>query len=391
MICPITKQGIDGQDNVLLSSFVRCRPERRSHTIRRKVIRRCPALRRRGSSLCFFGRRWKGPGRVPDRFDGEVAGELTFRRREIKLRKGGSDMGGQNTVEWDVKNGMITLHNGTSYQRILLKRYDFVFSFIDEMTRVLGTQVFLMVFRKIFEKYGAPEKLIHNPSIDAAGIFVDSLIVPVDIEKSVIPDDVAWDGKTRNIEFFGSTQWRILPVSFVHNFRSSIYEVLTENGTRAIVREATKRAGIGMAEQALENYRWKTAEDLVENQDEKIYLGTFAYAGWSYSRVFSRKGADGNYLFLAKISNTYESEGVTGETRPFCQWLMSYMDGFYNGVIGKLSGKFVETREVRCRAMGDPYCAFAHKIKDNKKDILDWEELESSWKELDAIELPSAA
>jgi hypothetical protein len=70
---------------------------------------------------------------------------------------------------------------------------------------------------------------------------------------------------------------------------------------------------------------------------------------------------------------------------------MSYMDGFYNGVVNTLSGKFIETREVRCRAMGDPYCAFAHRIKDNKKDILDWRELEGDWKELDAIKLSSAA
>jgi len=146
-----------------------------------------------------------------------------------------------------------------------------------------------------------------------------------------------------------------------------------------------------MATQALENYRWKTLDDLVDDQDERIYLGTFAHAGWSHSRAFSRKGADGNFMFLAKISNTYESDGVTGRTKPICDWLMSYMDGFYNGVVNALSGKFIETREVRCRAMGDPYCAFAHKIKDNKKDILDWNELEKEWKELDAIALSSAA
>ena len=300
-------------------------------------------------------------------------------------------MSGQNTVKWNVKDGTITLQNGKGQERLLLKRYDFVFSFIDEMNRVLGKQVFLMVFRKVFEKYGAPEKFFENVSVETAGAFVDGLIVPVDIEKSVIPDDISWDGKTRNLEFFGTTHWRVLPTSFIRNFRAAIYEVLTENGTKAIVREATKRAGIGMADQAIENYRWKTMEDLVNNQDEKIYLGTFAHAGWSYSRVFSQKETDGNYLFLAKISNSYESEGVTGETRPLCQWLMSYMDGFYNGLIGKLSGKFVETREVHCRAMGDPYCAFAHKMKENKKDILDWTELEGSWKALDAIALPSAA
>jgi hypothetical protein len=41
--------------------------------------------------------------------------------------------------------------------------------------------------------------------------------------------------------------------------------------------------------------------------------------------------------------------------------------------------------------MGDPYCAFFHKIKDDKKDILGWKGLEGAWKELDATALSSAA
>jgi hypothetical protein len=297
----------------------------------------------------------------------------------------------QNTVEWNLKDGTIILHNEKADHRLLLKRYDFVFSFVDEMNRVLGEVPVMMVFRKVLEKCGAPKEILENVSVESAGKFVDGLVVPVDIQNSVIPDTVSWDGKTRTLDFFGTTHWRVLPVSFIESFREALYEVLTENGTKAIVREATKRAGIGMADQTIESSRWKTVEDLVADQDERIYLGTFMHAGWSYSRVFSHKGDDGNYLFLSKMSNTYESEGVTGHTKPICDWLMGYMDGFYNGVVNKLSGKFVETREVRCRAMGDPYCAFAHKIKDNKKDILDWKEIEGAWKELDAIALSPAA
>jgi predicted hydrocarbon binding protein len=300
-------------------------------------------------------------------------------------------MGHQNTVEWNLKDGMIVLHNEKADHRLLLKRYDFIFSFVEEMSRVLGDVTVMMVFRKVLEKCGAPKDILENVSVESAGKLVDSLIVPVDIQNSVIPDDISWDGKSRTLDFFGSTHWRVLPLSFIRSFREALYETLTENGTKAILREATKKAGMGMATQALENYKWKTVEDLVTNQDEKIYLGTFAHAGWSYSRGYSKKGADGNYMLLAKISNSYESEGVTGRTKPICDWLVSYMDGFYNGVVNSLSGKFIETREVRCRAMGDPYCAFAHKIKDIKKNILDWKELEGEWKELDAIKLSSAA
>ncbi len=300
-------------------------------------------------------------------------------------------MGDHNTVEWNVTDGTITLHSNKDDHRLLLKRYDFIFSFVDEMNRVLGTVPVLMIFRKVLERCGAPGKFLESVSVETAGKFVDSLVIPVDIKNSVIPDAVSWDGKTRNVDFFGTSQWRVLPVSFIHSFREALYDVLTENGTKAIVREATKRAGIGMADQAIENFGWKSIEDLVAGQDEQVYLGTFTHAGWSYSRVFAGKGDDGNYMFLAKIANSYESEGVTGRPRPICDWLRSYMDGFYNGVVNKLSGKSIETREVRCRAMGDPYCAFVHKIKDNKKDILDWQDLEGAWKELDAAKFSTAA
>jgi hypothetical protein len=103
-------------------------------------------------------------------------------------------MGHQNTVEWNLQEGTITLHNEKADHRLLLKRYDFIFSFVDEMNRVLGSVPVLMVFRKVLEKCGAPKELIEKVSVESAGTFVDSLVVPVDIEKSIIPNDVGWDG-----------------------------------------------------------------------------------------------------------------------------------------------------------------------------------------------------
>ncbi len=196
----------------------------------------------------------------------------------------------QNTVEWNVNDGTIILHNEKAHHRLLLKRYDFIFSFVEEMNKVMGSVPVLMVFRKVLEKCGAPNEFLEKVSVESAGAFVDSLIVPIDIEHSVIPDSISWDGKSRTLDFFGTTHWRVLPVSFIRSFREALYETLTENGTKAILREATKRAGMTMAEQAIENYRWKTIDELVNQQDERIYLGTFKYAGWSYSRVFLGKG-----------------------------------------------------------------------------------------------------
>ena len=299
-------------------------------------------------------------------------------------------MTSENSVKWNLKEGLISLYRNGQEQRLLLKRYDFIFSFMDKMKQVAGDDTVIMILRKILELYGAPKELLERPNVENAGEFLDSLVVPIDIGSSYIPEGVTWDGKTRNLAFFGSSVWRVLPVSFITNFRKASYEILTENGTKAIIRDATRTSGAGMARQAIQDYQLGKLEDLVNLQDEKIYLGTFRHAGWSYSRVFTHENTDGNHMILAKITNSYESNSMKGVKKPICTWLMNYMDGFYNGLINELSGKFIETREVRCRAMGDPYCAFAHKIKDNKKDILDWGELESEWKGLDDIPLPDS-
>ncbi len=111
------------------------------------------------------------------------------------------------------------LHNEKADHRLLLKRYDFVFSFVEEMNRVLGQVPVMMIFRKTLEKCGAPQRFLENVTIAAAGEFVDSLIVPVDIQNSIIPDAVSWDGKTRTLDFLGTTHWRVLPVSFIQKFQ----------------------------------------------------------------------------------------------------------------------------------------------------------------------------
>ena len=77
----------------------------------------------------------------------------------------------------------------------------------------------MMIFRKTLEKCGAPQRYLENVTIAGAGKFVDSLIVPVDIQNSVIPDAVSWDGKTRTLDFMGTTHWRVLPVSFIREFQ----------------------------------------------------------------------------------------------------------------------------------------------------------------------------
>jgi hypothetical protein len=96
-------------------------------------------------------------------------------------------------------------------------------------------------------------------------------------------------------------------------------------------------------------------------------------------------------MVLAKCANTFESEGVTSD-KPVCKILANYMEGFFEGVVSRLSDKSVECREVKCRAKGDDCCAFAFKTKDKRGEALDWDILRYEWQALDsAIITPIAA
>jgi len=224
----------------------------------------------------------------------------------------------------------------------------------------------------------APKEILETSSVETAGKFVDSLVVPVDIQNSIIPADITWDGKSRTLDYLGQTTGASC------RFRSS--RAFGKRSTRPSPKwdeghftEAQRRPHRdGQSE--IENYRWKAVETSWPSRTSGLsrHVRTRRL---SHSRVFS-EGKRRQLLFLSKISNTTNRKASRDARNPICDWLMSYMDGFYNGVVNKPRAS--SSRPGRCAAgaMGDPYCAFAHMIKDNKKDILDWKQLESSWKEL---------
>jgi predicted hydrocarbon binding protein len=183
---------------------------------------------------------------------------------------------------------------------------------------------------------------------------------------------------------FGDTVWILQDVFTIQHFKEALADVLNENGARAVIRNVCKKGGTVVGDTALKNYQWKDVETAMASQDDKVFQYTFQVAGWAKSRSFHKKGADGEYMLLAKCANTFESQGIKSK-KAVCNILQNYMEGFYEGVLTKLSDKTVECREVKCRGKGDPYCAFAFKVKGKKAGPIDWESLKDEWQALDAM------
>lgn len=266
---------------------------------------------------------------------------------------------------------------------MILLRRGFWDGFLPELVKILGEDGVSVMMRKLAENVGLSDVPTEKANFRTLIKCFDSRVLPVDKEKCLIHETLNWKGEDREITVFGDTIWILQDVFTLQNFKEILATVLNENGARAIIRNIVKIGGILVGDTALKNYQWKSMEEAMASQDEKVYQYTFNVAGWTLARSAYRKDPDGNYLLVAKCLNTYESEGITSE-KPMCNILTNYMEGFYEGVFSKLADKSVEAREVKCRSKGDGYCALAFKTKNSKKDTVDWEGLTEEWRSLDS-------
>jgi predicted hydrocarbon binding protein len=292
-------------------------------------------------------------------------------------------MKNKKTVYWDEQNGTIMLSRNGSQERVILLRRGFWDGFLPELANILGEDGVSVMMRKLVEKVDLADTLKEKATFRTLIKCFDHRVLPVDKEKSVIHDSLSWEGDDREVTVFGDTIWILQDVFTIQKFKEVLTDVLDENGARAIIRNIVKKGGILVGDTALKNYQWKNMEEAMASQDEKVYRYTFNVAGWTLARSAYKIGADDNYTLLAISLNTYESEGVKSD-KPVCDILANYMEGFYEGVFSKLADKSVEAREVKCRAKGDGYCAFVFKVKNDKKETVDWESLQQEWKDLDA-------
>ena len=288
----------------------------------------------------------------------------------------------KRVVRWVPENGTIVLDRGGAEERLILQRKGFWDGFFPEIVSNLGEDGVSVVMRALVKSLGLTDKLTDKPTFRTLIQCFNQRVLPVDKEKSVIDPTVSWPKDDREIAVFGDTIWILEDIVTIQHLKKVLTEVLSGNGANAIIRNICRKGGIVVGDTALKNYQWKNVEEAMASQDEKVFKYTFRIAGWSVARSVYQKGADGNYMLLARCDNTFESEGVKSDS-PVCRMLGNYMEGFYEGVLSKLADKSVEYREVKCRSKGDGYCAFAFKMKEKKAGPLDWEALADEWKALD--------
>lgn len=291
----------------------------------------------------------------------------------------------EKSIRWNLDNGSISLVAGGSNERLILMRKGFMTAFFEEIGKVEGEDTLRSTFRNLFTRLGAPQKLIDKPNIESYNEYSENFIHPLNHDPSKVPDFFQWNGKGREIKAFGDAVFRIVPLKVLMIFKEVSADILTERGAEAILKNVARRAGLAVGEEAMTNYGWTEIESAMDSMD-----GALSYSlpllGWGRSRVAVSRDSSDNYMFYLKSWNSFESDNVKKD-RPACTILQHNLEGIGLGIAHKLMGKANESKEVKCRAMGDDCCAFAIKQKDKGVKSLDWKELEEEWRALDAVYL----
>ncbi len=289
----------------------------------------------------------------------------------------------EKSIIWNLDNGSISLIADNSEERLILMRKGFMTAFFEEIGNVEGKDTLKSTFRNLFTRLGAPQNLIEKSNIESYNEFAENFIRPLDFDPSQVPDFFEWDGKERELKAFNNAVFRIIPLKVLMTFKEVSAEILTERGATAILTAVARRAGLAVGEEAMSNYGWTEIKSAMDSMD-----GALSYSlprlGWGRSRVAVGKDSGDNYMLYLKSWNSFESDNVKSD-RPVCTILQHNLEGISLRTVQELTGGSTESREVKCRAKGDDYCAFAIKQKDKEVKSLDWKELEDEWRELDSV------
>jgi hypothetical protein len=174
-------------------------------------------------------------------------------------------------------------------------------------------------------------------------------------------------------------------VRLLQKFKEAMAEILTERGAAAILHRVAKRGGFAVGSKAIADYSWKELDGAMDSMDGVLSY-VFPLYGWGRTRTITKKAKDGRRIFFLKCWNTYEMDGVTS-ARPSCIVHQSYHEGIGESISQMYLQKPVESREVKCAAQGDAYCAFFIVEKGSDEKAIDWAKLEGEWKQMDAVPL----
>lgn len=289
----------------------------------------------------------------------------------------------EKSIKWNSDDGSINLVSGGTEERLILMRTGFMEAFFDEIEKVEGKATLKNTFRNLLKRLGASQELINKPDIESFHKFCDNFVLPINYDLTQIPELLEWEGEGREIKAFGNAIFRIVPHKALMMFKEVSAELLTERGAVAIIRTVARKAGLAVIDEAMVSYGW-TEMDTAMNSMDGVLSFSLPKLGWGKTRVAVSKDVDGNHMFYLKSWNSFEADNVKHK-RPVCVIFQYDLDGIGMGVAGNFIGRSTESREVKCRALGDDYCAFAIKVKDKDVKALDWKELEDEWRALDAV------
>jgi predicted hydrocarbon binding protein len=288
----------------------------------------------------------------------------------------------EKKIVWEPTGGAIYLDGDRGKDRVILTRKGFMEAFFDEIELVGGKDTLTMVFRSMLTRLGAPPRLLDHPTLDEVTHFHDGAILPCRFVDGNIPEAFTPVAGSREITAYGNTAFTFQTVRLLQQFKEAMSEILTDRGAAAILHRVAKRGGFAVAQKALADYSWTELDRAMDSMD--VVLGSvFPLYGWGLSRTVTGRGANNRRIFFLKCWNIYETEGITSE-KPLCIVHQSYLEGIGECLSQTYEHKAVESREVKCRAKGDAYCAFFIVQKQENEKGIEWNELEADAARLDA-------
>ncbi len=285
-------------------------------------------------------------------------------------------------ITWESAKGAIYLDGDAGRERVILTRKGFMEAFFSEIEKVGGKDALTMVFRSLLTKLGASGTILDHPTLPDVTRFHDGLIIPYRCVEENMPPAFTPVPDSRELTAYGDTVFTFQKVALLQRFKEAMTEILTDRGAVAILHRIAKQGGFTVASKALTDYSWKELDPAMNSMDQ-VLGSVFPLYGWGISRTATGRGADGRRHFYLKCGNIYEMEGMTSE-RPLCIVHQSYLEGIGECLSQTYEHKAVESREVKCRAMGDKYCAFFIVQKEADEKGVEWKTLEEDWKKIDA-------
>ena len=292
----------------------------------------------------------------------------------------------EKEILWEPQTGAIHLVTDSGRQRLILTRKGFMEAFFDEIELVEGKDVLAMTFRLLLTKLGVPHDAAARPTLDDIIRFHDDLILPYVLAEGNIPALFTPISGTRELSAYGNTIFTFQTVVLLQRFKDAMVEILTGRGAHAILHRVAKRGGFAVANKALGDYGWGELDGAMVSMDS-VLSSVFPLYGWGKTRTITGRTKEGRRIFFLKCWNIYEAEGITTSGGPSCIVHQSYLEGIGECLSAKYEQKPTESREVKCRARGDDYCAFFIVQKESDEKAVNWATMEADWKKLDAVPL----